>query len=147
MAKQELLKAPLLRTFLKKGGHFTIDRGDVSKGDSETDRVSATLKAGESVLIFAEGGFVKNAGLRPFKLGAFKAAVETDTPIIPIALKGTRQLLPATEWLPRRRGVTMTIGTAIFPKENTWREIVRLRDLCRKEIAKHCGEDARTFSP
>jgi len=141
VAKQELLKAPLLRTFLKIGGHLTIDRSDVTQGNTHTDAVSDILKAGRSVLIFPEGTFVKNAGLRPFKLGAFKAAVETGSPISTIALNGTRQLLPAEQWLPRRRQVTLTIGEVIFPKENAWREIVRLRDLCRKKIALHCGEE------
>ncbi len=145
VAKQELLKAPLLRSFLMIGGHLTVDRSDVSQGDSQTDAVAAILKAGESVLIFAEGTFVKKAGLRPFKLGAFKAAVETGSPLSTIALKGTRQLLPAGEWLPKRRQVTMTIGEVIFPKENAWREIVRLRDQCRTEISRHCGEEKHDF--
>lgn len=145
VAKEELLKAPLLRSFLKIGGHLTVDRSDAGKGDTQTDAIAAILQAGRSVLIFAEGTFVKKAGLRPFKLGAFKAAVETGSALSTIALNGTRQLLPAGDWLPKRRQVKITIGEATVPEENAWREIVRLRDQCRTEIARHCGEEQCDF--
>ncbi|MFQ5543017.1 MAG: AMP-binding protein [Nitrospiria bacterium] len=140
LAKKELLKVPVLRTFLQKGAHLLVDRTDVTKGISETDQIAGLLKAGGSVLIFVEGGFQATSGLRPFKLGAFKAAVETSTPICPVTLNGTRQLLRGKTWLPHWRRVTMTIGKPIMPKEDTWRDIVELRDTARKEIARHCGE-------
>jgi len=140
VAKQELLKVPILRTFLRRGGHLTVDRSDVSKGASETEAIESILKAGGSVLIFPEGTFLSTAGLRPFKLGAFKAAVSAGAPVCSLALNGTRQLLRDGRWLPHWRRVTITLGASCPPKENVWREVVRLRDRSRDEIAKYCGE-------
>ncbi len=140
VAKQELLSVPVLRTFLQKGGHITVDREDVSKGASEIEKVEQILKSGASVLIFPEGGFVATAGLRPFKLGAFKAAIETGTPVRPVSLRGTREFFRGGDWLIKCSPVTVTLSPAIRPKGNEWREAVRLRDLARKEISCHTDE-------
>ncbi len=141
VAKQELLQVPILRTFLSMGQHITVDRGDVSKGASATEGIETLLKSGESVLIFPEGTFLPAAGLRPFKLGAFKAAVEAGVPVCSIALRGTRRLLRDGRWLPDWHRVNISVGKATMPEENVWREVVRLRDHARKEIGLHCGED------
>jgi acyl carrier protein len=140
VAKQELLHAPIIRTFIKKIGHLTVDRMDFSKSVSDTNRIEDTLRAGGSVLIFPEGTFTRATGLRPFKLGAFKVAVDTSRPICPIAICGTRQILWPDSWSPRHGPITVVIGAPIYPQGSDWREITRLRDAARAEIARHCGE-------
>lgn len=140
VAKQELLKTPFLKTFLRKGGHVTVDRQNVAAGTSVTNEITSLLKSGESVLIFPEGTFRAAAGLRPFKLGAFKAAVESGLPVAPLALKGTREFLRDGEWLPKRTPVTVTYCPQIAPAGEGWREIVRLRESARKAIAGHIEE-------
>ncbi len=140
VAKQELLNAPIIRTFIKKVGHLTVDRMDFSKSVSDTQRIEETLRSGWSVLIFPEGTFTRATGLRPFKLGAFKIAVETSRPICPISICGTRQILWPDSWMPRRGSITVMIGEPITVQGNDWREITRLRDTARTEIARHCGE-------
>jgi 1-acyl-sn-glycerol-3-phosphate acyltransferase len=140
VAKQELIHSPIIRTFIKKVGHITVDRMDLSRSVSDTQRIEETLRGGFSVLIFPEGTFTRATGLRPFKLGAFKVAVETSRPVCPIAIRGTRQILWPDSWLPRRGSITVVIGVPIPPQGNDWREITRLRDVARAEIARHCGE-------
>ena len=141
VAKQELLKVPLLKTFIQKGGHLCVDRSDVRKGASETEQLVHLLKEGHSVLIFPEGAFSAKAGLGAFKLGAFKSAAETGFPICPVSLKGTRQLLRAKRWIPERTDVRLTVSSPIMPKGEAWREVVRLRDQSRMAISRHCGEE------
>src|SRR5262249_37296550 len=51
-------------------------------------RIVKTLRAGRSVLLFPEGTFSFDEGLRPFHAGAFKCAVAAGVPIVPIALQG-----------------------------------------------------------
>jgi acyl carrier protein len=140
VAKQELLKAPIIQTFIKKLGHLTVDRLDFSKSISDVEGIEGALRVGRSVLIFPEGTFARATGLRPFKLGAFKVAVETSSPICPISIRGTRQILWADNWLPRRGPISVIIGAPIYPKGSDWHEITRLRDLARDEILRHCGE-------
>ena len=140
VAKQELLNALIIRTFIKKVGHLTVDRMDFSKSISDTKRIEETLCSGWSVLIFPEGTFTRATGLRPFKLGAFKIAVETSRPICPISIRGTRQILWPGSWMPRQGRITVVIEEPIPPKGTDWREMTRLRDAARTEIARHCGE-------
>jgi 1-acyl-sn-glycerol-3-phosphate acyltransferase len=140
VAKQELLHAPIIRTFIKKVGHLTVDRMDFSKGISDTQRIEEALRSDWSVLIFPEGTFTRATGLRPFKLGAFKIAAEASRPICPISIRGTRQILWPDSWMPRRGSVDVVIGEPILPQGTDWREITRLRDAARAEIARRCGE-------
>src|SRR5579884_1253351 len=77
VAKQELMKAPVIRTFLQKVGHLTVDRLDFSESVTITRRIETALQQGHSVLIFPEGTFSRIRGIRPFRLGAFKVAAET----------------------------------------------------------------------
>ncbi|MFQ5589256.1 MAG: 1-acylglycerol-3-phosphate O-acyltransferase, partial [Nitrospiria bacterium] len=140
VAKRELLKVPFLKTFLRKGGHVTVDRQNIAAGTSVAEEITALLKGGASVLIFPEGTFRPTAGLRPFKLGAFQAAVETGFPVIPIALKGTREFLRDRTWLPKWTPVSLNYCVPTTPKGEGWREIVRLRESARKAIAAHVEE-------
>jgi 1-acyl-sn-glycerol-3-phosphate acyltransferase len=62
--------------------------------------------------------------------------------VIPVALRGTRDIVPADAWLPRRGAITVTIGKPIVPAGSEWHEIVRLRDLTRNAIVSGSGEAA-----
>ena len=87
-----------------------------------------------------EGTFVAGPGLLPFRLGAFRAAVETGRPVVPVAIRGTRRILPANRRLVRPGRITVTVGKPIVPEAETWQEIVRLRDVARATIEKETDE-------
>jgi 1-acyl-sn-glycerol-3-phosphate acyltransferase len=139
MAKQELTHTPI-GAFIRRGGHLTVDRRDIARGATAVERITETLKEGRSVLVFPEGTTQRATGLRPFTLGAFKAAVESSTRVCPIALRGTRQILRPESWMPKRGKVDVVIGAPLVPGGGGWQEIIRLRDLAKAEISRHCGE-------
>ncbi len=100
-------------------------------------------ESGTSVGIYPEGTFTATTGIRPFQLGAFKAAVETKRPICPMSIKGARQILRDKTILPRFGRVTVTFGPLVIPDPaaaDEWREILRLRDETREIIASASGE-------
>jgi len=66
--------------------------------------------------------------------------VDVGCPVVPITLSGTRAILPAYSWLPRRGPIVVTIGAPIVPAGREWREMVRLRDSVRDAIARTSGE-------
>ena len=141
-AKARLASYPFIGTVLRKGGHILIEKADLSQKIEGATAVLSPLEAGESVFVFPEGTFVAARGLLPFRLGAFRAAVEAGCPVIPIALRGTRTLLPADTLLLQRGTVTVTIGEAMTPNGEDWPEIVRLRDEARAMIARESKEPA-----
>jgi fatty-acyl-CoA synthase len=140
VAKRELLSTPVVGAVIRRVGHLTVERFDPAESALDAARIVPVLHGGMSLLFFPEGTFVRAPGLLPFRLGAFKAAVEASCPVIPIGLRGTRAVLPADTWLPRRAQVTVSIGAPIPPEGTGWPEMVRLRDLTRAAIARLTGE-------
>ena len=139
-AKSQLANYPLLGTAIRKGEHITIDKRDLSQQNEGASAVVAPLHGGESLFVFPEGTFVAAPGLLPFRLGAFRAAVETARPLVPVTIRGTRYILPAHTLLLRPGRITVTVGTPIVPATDSWQEIVRLRDLARGAIERETGE-------
>ncbi len=144
VAKSEVRNMPFIGTFLRKLGHFAFDRSDARARLRQAEQIENALKQGESVLVFPEGTFTPQEGVRPFHLGAFQAAVRTHRPIVPMALRGVRQLLRDGSYLPRRSSVTLTICPPLEPasvaEPMEWKEIVRLRDATRETISRYAGE-------
>ncbi|MFQ5899265.1 MAG: AMP-binding protein [Candidatus Methylomirabilia bacterium] len=140
VAKRELASTRLIGAVIRKVGHLTVERVDLSRSVADAERATAMLHRGTSLLFFPEGTFVRAPGLLPFRLGAFKAAVHAGRPVIPVAIGGTREILPADSWLPKPGAITVAIGVPIQPEGREWPEMVRLRDRVRTEIAQRLGE-------
>ena len=149
VAKMEVSGMPFIGTFLRQMGHLSFDRSDAGSRLHQAEEMEEFLRKGESVFVFPEGTFTRDGGVRQFQLGAFKAAVETGAPIIPVSLMGTRAFLPDGAYLPRPSDVTITLSPPIYPRairsdpESSgadWRELIRLRDSTRDAVAKYSGE-------
>src|SRR3990167_8049278 len=145
VGKKELLSTPILRTFMHKLGYLSVDRLDLSKGLEDTKQIEQALQLSHNVLIFPEGTFGYASGLRPFRLGAFKIAIDMQTPICPLALQGTRSILRAGEKLMRPNQVTVTVFDPVMPSGNEWQDVTQLRDIVRGEMANYCGEPLLDF--
>jgi acyl carrier protein len=147
VAKGEVNQMPMIGTFLNKMGHLSFDRHKASARLKQVDEIEESLRQGESVFVFPEGTFVPEKGVRPFQLGAYRGAVATGAPVIPVSLKGTRRFLRDGTFLPRPTVVTITLSAPIYPAgtiaagdERYFPEMVRLRDLSRQAIAANAGE-------
>jgi 1-acyl-sn-glycerol-3-phosphate acyltransferase len=140
VAKQEVMSYPFIGGILKRLGHFSFVRENREARLKQADALEEALVRGETILIFPEGTFTPAPGLRPFQLGAFKSAVASGCPVLPIALRGTRQLLPDEAALAKPSRVTLTVCPPIYPSNDGWQAILRLRDATRDAIAEHCGE-------
>ena len=75
-------------------------------------------------------------------MGAFSAAVESEVPVVPIAIRGTRSMLRAGSWWPRRGAIVLTVGEPLRPDHDLdpWKAAVKLREAARDHILRHCGE-------
>jgi 1-acyl-sn-glycerol-3-phosphate acyltransferase len=150
VSKMEVGGMPFIGTFLDRMGHFKFDRSKAESRLRQAQQLEEFLRNGESVFVFPEGTFTEEDGVRPFQLGAFKAAVATGAPVIPVSLSGTRKFLRDGTYFPRPVNVTITLSPPIYPrKANTaedsadpsgWHELIRLRDATRDAIVRHTGE-------
>jgi fatty-acyl-CoA synthase len=142
VAKAEVMSMPFFGTFLRKLGHFSFRREDPQARLHQAEQIEEALRRGESVFVFPEGTFTAQSGVRPFHLGAFKAAIAAQREIVPIALDGTRRVLRDGAWLPRPGRITITICPPIAPPPSAddWQQIVRVRDSAREIIARYAHE-------
>lgn len=142
VAKAELAGFPGLGSFLRKLRTLFVERSAPKQNGTAVDRFCEALRAGDPLVIFPEGTFTDTTGLRAFHLGPFRAAVAAGVPIVPLALCGTRSVLRAGHWLPRRAPVRAVIGAPLTPRpgEEPIPAAVRLSDAAREHIFRHCGE-------
>jgi 1-acyl-sn-glycerol-3-phosphate acyltransferase len=140
VAKQELAGNPLARVALVRLGTHFVERFDVQRGAGDWARLAGALGPGEVLGFFPEGTFRDQPGLLPFRMGAFLAAAGAGTPLLPIALRGTRDLMCGSRFFPRRGRVLVMIGEPLRPAGQGWEAAVRLRGQARAFISAHCGE-------
>jgi len=106
------------------------------------DDVAAVLRRGQSLFVFPEGTFGTEPGLLPFRLGAFRAAVDAGCAVVPVIIRGTRRAFPAGAWLLRPTKLSVTIGAPLVAGGTGWEEMVRLRDKVKDAIEK--SQDVET---
>lgn len=144
VAKNEINDMLFIGTFLRKIGHFAFERGKLRARSRQAEQMEQALLRGESLFVFAEGTFTAQPGVRPFQSGAFRAAVKTGRPIVPVALRGARRFLRDGTWLPKPSRITVTVCPALVPSAaangRDLAEVLRLRDEARRVISQYSGE-------
>jgi 1-acyl-sn-glycerol-3-phosphate acyltransferase len=131
VVNERLPRAPLIGTAIRRAGYVVVNRATTKTRLAGTAAMLAALHRGESLLVFPEGTTAQTPQLLPFRLGAFSAAVEAGRPIVPIALSGTRNVLPRGTWVLARAPLRVVIQPAIDPSGADWSETLRLRDRVR----------------
>lgn len=86
LGKVEMAKVPIFG-FIYKNAIVTVDRSSTKNRAKSVLLLKSILKKGISVLVFPEGTFnMTHQPLKEFYDGAFRVAVETQTPIKPVLL-------------------------------------------------------------
>ncbi len=137
VAKRELRGQWIAGPYLRKLGAEFVERFDIRRSVEDANRMADAVRQGRSLLVFPEGTFVGRPGLLPFRLGAFLAAAGARVPVVPLTIRGTRELLGAGRWWPRRAALQVDIGAPIecaAPTDELFTAAVRLRDGARAAI-------------
>lgn len=93
IAKASLARFPVLGWHLRRGGHLFVDRQHPDRAGILA-RWRALVSEGLSLLIFAEGTRSWDGRVARFKAGSVLLAIEAGLPIVPLAVIGTRQVMP-----------------------------------------------------
>lgn len=94
MAKEELFKVPILGWTMTCMKYIRLKRGNFASIRKSYDDAKAWIAKGICVVIFPEGTRSRDGKIQAFKNGAFRLAIETKTPILPVALSGMKDMLP-----------------------------------------------------
>jgi 1-acyl-sn-glycerol-3-phosphate acyltransferase len=111
--KAELRRVPLMAILFDVGGFVAVERGDRDKALAAISRGAASLKSGNSFLIFPEGTRSRTGALLPFKKGGFVMAIEAQAPIMPVAVHGGRAAMQKGSAFVRPVNVTVRVGAPI----------------------------------
>jgi 1-acyl-sn-glycerol-3-phosphate acyltransferase len=114
IAKESLAKFPVLGWHLKRGGHLFVDRRDPDR-TGILKRWRALVSEGLSLIIYAEGTRSRDGHVGRFKAGSFLLAIQAGLPIVPLAVVGTRAVMPKGRLRTEPADVTLIIHTPIQP--------------------------------
>lgn len=89
VAKRELLKVPVLGQGMNFVNIIAIDRSNPERAMRSMKKAREVMDKGYSFGVFVEGTRAMPGELLPFKKGAFHLAFQTNSPIIPVAIRNT----------------------------------------------------------
>ncbi len=138
--KREITKVPVVGWMLERLGSEFVERFDKHAARSDASRIIKRANEGSCLGVFPEGTFVAEPGLRAFHMGGFMAATRGGLPVVPIAIRGARRILPAHVWGPRRGDLEVQVLPAIQPAARNGDAARKLRDDVRAQVLIYCGE-------
>ncbi len=145
VAKRELASQLIAGPFLRALGTIFVERE--LDGAIESERALLELDtAGKRIVIFPEGRFSRSSGFQQFHLGAFALAAAQSVPLVAVAIRGARSVLPDLLRLPRRGSIDIEVGSPIFADGRDFGAVLRLREAAREFIASHEFDNAPTIS-
>jgi 1-acyl-sn-glycerol-3-phosphate acyltransferase len=113
--KKEVSRVPLAGFLLRRIGSEFVDRFNRHAGGLDARRLIKAADAGQALAFFPEGTFLEQPGLGKFHTGAFAIAARAELPIVPIAIRGTRRILPSGRFLPRPGRIHVQVLPALGP--------------------------------
>jgi 1-acyl-sn-glycerol-3-phosphate acyltransferase len=142
IAKESLAKFPVLGWHLKRGRHLFVDRRRPDRSGI-LKRWRALVSEGLSLLIYAEGTRSPDGQVARFKAGSFLLAIEAGLPVVPIAVIGTRGVMPKGRLRTEPADVTLVVHDPIQPPaldEPTPRDARLLAARVRSIVAESVGK-------
>jgi 1-acyl-sn-glycerol-3-phosphate acyltransferase len=111
--KAELRRFPLMSMVFDVGGFIPVERTNRERALASIEHGAASLRAGNSFLIFPEGTRSRTGELLAFKKGGFIMAIQAQVPIVPVAIQGGRAAMRKGSAVVRPVHVSVRIGTPI----------------------------------
>lgn len=124
VAKKELEKLPLLGSCFKLVKTLMMPRNDLQASIKLYEEAKERLQKGDSFVISPEGGRNRNLGIADFKSGPFIFAMSSQADLVPVIMKGARDLWPPEHLLPNLRKMTSCLNVYVGAKISTkdWTE-------------------------
>jgi 1-acyl-sn-glycerol-3-phosphate acyltransferase len=94
LAKKELFSIPFFGWTMAAAGYIRIDREGTRETVEAMNDAAQKIRDGMSVVIFPEGSRSPDGSIQPFKKGGFTLAIKSGVPIVPIAISGSRDIMP-----------------------------------------------------
>lgn len=139
-AAEKFATRRIVGPFLRRIGCEFVHRAEPQMAAADTRRLADALRNGHSLVVWPEGSLDRAAGVRPFHLGAFEAAAAAGTPVIPIGIQGSRDMVRPGSRFPRRGSAHVAFGDPLRPAGTGWQTALAVRDQARAAVVMLCGE-------
>ncbi len=140
IAKKQLARIPLFGWVMWAGRFIFIDRQNKLAARRSIDLAGERIRRGDSVLLFPEGTRTRDGTLLPFKKGGFHLAMKAGVPIVPVALRGTRELMPRGSYLLRKGTIRVIVGEPIPTQGLSAEDRAQLDERVRGMVAAMLAE-------
>jgi len=111
--KAEIDRLPILPRAFRLAGFIPVDRKNKEAGMRAIEAAAASIRAGNSFLVFPEGTRSPTDDMLPFKKGAFIMAIKAQAPIVPIAIKGGRDAMRRGSRVIQPVTITIRVGEPV----------------------------------
>ena len=142
--KKEMVKVPLAGLLLRRIGAEFVDRFNRQAGAMDARRLMRAASGGGSLVFFPEGTFTPRPGLAKFHGGAFTIAARNGMPVVPVVIRGARDVLRGETLLPRPGRIEVEVLGVIDPTAVPHTDVASLasalRDQSRARILSVLGE-------
>ncbi len=142
LAQRELFYIPIFGWVLRLAGFIGIDRSDREKAIRSLEDAACRIRNGTSLLIYAEGTRSQDGKLLPFKKGGFVLALQAGVPVIPITIRGSREVLPKGSLRIRPGTIRVAVGDPIDPREYSLESKEALMERVRGAMQEALGVPA-----
>jgi 1-acyl-sn-glycerol-3-phosphate acyltransferase len=138
MALEPFFRVRGLGALMRWARAFPIQEGEIDS--PAVRRALRVLREGEPLVIFPEGGRSPDGRLQPFRPGAFRLALATGAPVVPVTIVGAFDAWPPQRRFPRPGRITITYhaplaGSALPPDADRRARPELLMALARERIA------------
>lgn len=140
VVKGEMQNFPFVGTLLRRIGCRFVERFEASGSARDARHLLRAASAGESLVLFPEGTFIKEPGLGRFRSGAFAAAMKANLPVVPVVISGSRHILPAGRLLPRHGHLRIDILNPIESANDAHASSKTLAEAARQRILRVLDE-------
>ncbi len=130
----------LAGTLLRRLGSVFVHRGRPEESAGDLELLVEVVRKGGRLAVFPEGSMTPGIGLRRFHLGAFTVAALAGCPVVPVGIRGTRQVVRPGSYLPRRASVEVVIGSPQTADGRGFTDRTRLAEAVRRSISELVGE-------
>jgi 1-acyl-sn-glycerol-3-phosphate acyltransferase len=152
VGKAELFRIPVAGWMMRLAGDIPVDRSDPGSRATVLDRAKFYLRQHCSVIFFPEGTRSRDGRVKEFHDGAFRLAIETGLPVLPVVVEGTQDALPKHGW---KFGPTSHVHVSVLAPVETsglTREDIpalrrRVRGLIVEEVARLRGASPVDVDP
>jgi 1-acyl-sn-glycerol-3-phosphate acyltransferase len=147
IAKKQLGQIPLFGWAMRAGRFIFIDRQNAASARRSIDEAADRIRKGTSVVIFPEGTRSRDGRLAAFKKGGFHLAINSGADIVPVAIRGSREVMPRGSLLIRPGTVEIEIGEPIPTAGLRTEDRDAMVAKVHARVAEMLGQPALSSSP